>query len=313
MLGRVFDEVPGLCDRVRPGYPAALFWDLADITGIGAGSDVLEVGCGTGQATRQLAELAGVVAAVEPGDGMADHARHRLADLGNVHIERSAFEAWDDAGRRFDAVVAASSWHWVDPAVGWRRAHDVLRPGGWLAMLGHIVVRRPGEAEVYAETADVHEGSRREIRTGVIRLSRTTFALPIRAGVRSTRITTPCSARPWCAGTRPCSGSTDRASLTCCERCRRIESSLLRFGSPCSTPSPIESGPGSVIPSCAAISPCCASASDSTETRSRLGRPGIQGRTTRAIEDAAARRYRPSVEDALRRSIMSTTNRSTMS
>jgi SAM-dependent methyltransferase len=157
MLGRVFDEVPGLCDRVRPGYPAALFWDLADITGIGAGSDLLEVGCGTGQATRQLAELAGVVAAVEPGDGMADLARHRLADLGNVHIERSAFEAWEDARRRFDAVVAASSWHWVDPAVGWRRAHDVLRPGAWLVMLGHIFVRRPGEAEVYAETADVHE------------------------------------------------------------------------------------------------------------------------------------------------------------
>jgi hypothetical protein len=53
--------------------------------------------------------------------------------------------------------VSASAWHWVDPAVGWRRAHDVLGPGGWMALLGHIVVRRPGEPEVYAETADLHE------------------------------------------------------------------------------------------------------------------------------------------------------------
>jgi hypothetical protein len=54
-------------------------------------------------------------------------------------------------------VVAASAWHWVDPSIGWRRAHDMLLPGGWMALLGNVVVRRPGEPEVYAETADLHE------------------------------------------------------------------------------------------------------------------------------------------------------------
>ena len=53
--------------------------------------------------------------------------------------------------------MSASAWHWVDPAVSWRRAYELLRPGGWLALLGHVVVRRPGEPEVYAETADLHE------------------------------------------------------------------------------------------------------------------------------------------------------------
>jgi SAM-dependent methyltransferase len=156
-LGGVFNEVPELYDRVRPGYPSDLFSDLLAITGVERGSAVLEVGCGTGQATRALAELGCVVTAVEPGAGLADLARQRLADLGNVEIESSTFEAWSDRGRRFDAVVAASSWHWIDPSVGWRRAHDVLRPGGWLALLSNVVIRRPGEAEVYAETADLHE------------------------------------------------------------------------------------------------------------------------------------------------------------
>jgi SAM-dependent methyltransferase len=53
--------------------------------------------------------------------------------------------------------VAASSWHWVDPTIGWRKAHQILRPGGWLVLIGHVTVRRPGEPEVYAETADLHE------------------------------------------------------------------------------------------------------------------------------------------------------------
>lgn len=156
-LSRVFNEVPELYDRVRPGYPDALFADLVTVTGLGAGSSVLEVGCGTGQATRSLAALGGSVTAVEAGTDMAALARQRLAAFGNVEVETSAFEEWDDRGARFDVLVAASSWHWVDPSIGWQRAHDVLRPGGWMALLGNVVVRRPGEPEMYAEIADLHE------------------------------------------------------------------------------------------------------------------------------------------------------------
>jgi SAM-dependent methyltransferase len=156
-LGRVFNEVPELYDRVRPGYPDQLFAGLATITGMDRRSSVLEVGCGTGQATRSLAALRCSVTAIEPGEGMAALARQRIAAFGNVNVETSTFEDWDDRGRRFDVLVAASAWHWVDPSIGRPRAHDVLHPGGWMALLGYVVVRRPGEPEVYAETADLHE------------------------------------------------------------------------------------------------------------------------------------------------------------
>ncbi|MBI0296049.1 methyltransferase domain-containing protein [Streptomyces sp. PRKS01-29] len=144
-------------DRVRPGYPDELFADLAAVTGLDERSSVLEVGCGTGQATRSLAALGCSLTAIEPGRDMAALARRRLAVFPDVDVRTSAFEEWDDRGARFDVLVAASSWHWVDPSIGWRRAHDLLRPGGWMALLGNVVVRRPGEPEVYAETADLHE------------------------------------------------------------------------------------------------------------------------------------------------------------
>jgi SAM-dependent methyltransferase len=156
-LGRLFDEDPELYDRVRPTYPNELFTDLVATTELDSRSSVLEVGCGTGQATRSLAALGCSVTAIELGSGMAALARQRLAVLSNVAVEVSSFEEWDDQGRRFDLLVAAAAWHWVDPSVGWRRAHEVLRPGGWMALLGNVVVRRPDELEVYAETADLHE------------------------------------------------------------------------------------------------------------------------------------------------------------
>ncbi|MBC9714788.1 class I SAM-dependent methyltransferase [Streptomyces sp. TRM66268-LWL] len=148
--------MPELYDRVRPGYPDGLFTDLVAVTGMDDRSSVLEVGCGTGQATRSLAALGCVVTAIEPGVDMAELARRRLASFRTVDVETSTFEEWDDRGRRFDVLVAASSWHWVDPSISWQRAHDVLRPGGWMALLGHVVVRRPDEPEVYGETADLH-------------------------------------------------------------------------------------------------------------------------------------------------------------
>jgi SAM-dependent methyltransferase len=156
-LGRVFNEVPDLYDRVRPAYPNELFADLAAVTGLDGRSSLLEVGCGTGQATRSLARLGCSVTAVEAGDAMAALARQRLAAFPNVAVETSTFEEWDDRGRRFDVLAAAASWHWIDPSTGWRRAHEVLRPGGWMALIGNVVVRRPGEPEVYAATADLHE------------------------------------------------------------------------------------------------------------------------------------------------------------
>ncbi|MGH3855673.1 MAG: class I SAM-dependent methyltransferase [Pseudonocardiaceae bacterium] len=66
-----------------------------------------------------------------------------------------AFEAWDPAGRAFDAVVAGQAWHWVEPVAGAAKAARVLRPSGRLAVFGHVFDAPPEVAEalttVYGE------------------------------------------------------------------------------------------------------------------------------------------------------------------
>ena len=153
----MFNEVPDAYDRVRPTYSDELFEDVVALTGADSRSAILEVGCGTGQPTRALAALGYTVVAVEPGETLAALARQHLQAFPKVEIETTTFEQWVDHDRRFDLLVAAASWHWVDPLIGWRRAHVVRVPGGRLAVLGNVVVRRPGELEVYAETADLHQ------------------------------------------------------------------------------------------------------------------------------------------------------------
>ncbi|MFI0408427.1 class I SAM-dependent methyltransferase [Actinomadura sp. 3N508] len=113
-------------DRARPRYPAEL---IERIVAAAPGPDVLDVGCGTGIAARQLRAAGAEVLGVEPDARMADLARRH-----GIAADVATFEDWDPAGREFDAVVAAQAWHWIDPDAGAAKAARILRPGGLLSV-----------------------------------------------------------------------------------------------------------------------------------------------------------------------------------
>ncbi|MFG2594775.1 class I SAM-dependent methyltransferase [Streptomyces sp. NPDC048462] len=129
-------------DRARPGYPEAL---VARIVAGSPGPEVLDIGCGTGIAARQFQAAGCAVLGVEPDARMADVARVR-----GLPVEVAAFEDWQPAGRRFDTLIAAQSWHWVDPVAGAVKAARLLRPGGRLAIFGHAYEPPAEVAEPFA-------------------------------------------------------------------------------------------------------------------------------------------------------------------
>ncbi|MGW5383499.1 class I SAM-dependent methyltransferase [Nocardia sp. NPDC003963] len=129
-------------DRARPRYPETL---VARILAGAPGTDVLDVGCGTGIAAGQFRAAGCTVLGVEPDARMADFARDR-----GLRVEVTTFEKWEPGDRMFDAVVAAQSWHWVDPLAGAAKAARVLRPGGRLAIFGHVYEPPAEVAEPFA-------------------------------------------------------------------------------------------------------------------------------------------------------------------
>jgi SAM-dependent methyltransferase len=96
---------------------------------------VLEIGPGTGQATVPLAERGCRIVAVELGAGLAAVARRKLARYPRVEVVVAAFEDWPLPPDPFDLVLAATAFHWIDPAVRVAKAADALRPGGALAVI----------------------------------------------------------------------------------------------------------------------------------------------------------------------------------
>lgn len=131
-LRETFNQDAERYDRARPRYPKQLF-DAFTAAGLPPGARVLEIGCGTGQATVPLAERGYRIVAVELGPEMTALARRNLADSGAVEVVTAAFEDWPLPEEPFDAVFSATAFHWVDPAVRVAKSADALRPGGLLA------------------------------------------------------------------------------------------------------------------------------------------------------------------------------------
>jgi len=195
---RSFGEVADDYDRYRPGPPIeAARWVL------GPGRNtVADLGAGTGGLTRSLVELAPRVVALEPDRRM----RRVLADHGGgAAVVGALGEALPLGTGSLDAVVASSSWHWMDPTVAGAEVARVLRPGGVFGLLWSGPDRRlPWVAELLArprrpenETGDGGDHRRRrtmvlpaqlpfaERETTVIRFSRT-FDLDELAGLAGT-------------------------------------------------------------------------------------------------------------------------------
>jgi len=152
-----FDRIAELYDAARREYPHWLFDELFGSIAIDAAkADILEVGCGTGQATLSLAQRASSVVAVEMGPHLARIARRKTSSFSNIEIVDSRFEDWKPA-RRFDLVAAFTSWHWIDPEARYVKAAAALKPGGTLAFTVNEHVFPPGYDPFFVEIQDCYE------------------------------------------------------------------------------------------------------------------------------------------------------------
>ncbi|MDJ0768428.1 MAG: class I SAM-dependent methyltransferase [Ilumatobacter sp.] len=141
-LRATFDSSAAAYHGARPRYPVELFDALDEYAGAASAAEVLEIGPGTGIATIPLAERGHRVTAIEIGERLSARARANTAGLGGVSIVHGSFDDWEPSRwGMFDRVVAATAWHWLDPATKYVRAHRHLRPLGTLAFWSalHVV------------------------------------------------------------------------------------------------------------------------------------------------------------------------------
>jgi SAM-dependent methyltransferase len=150
---RSFDRVPEVYERVRPHYPAGLFDRLFEL--LPPDPLVLEVGPGTGKATRGLLEHGATVHAVEIGSALAETLRTGLP-FEKLSIEVGDFEQMPTTSAAYDCVFAASAYHWIASDARLDRPAVLLKRGGVLAVVDLIQVDSPDDRGFFAAAQHIY-------------------------------------------------------------------------------------------------------------------------------------------------------------
>ncbi len=156
-IRRAFDRAPALYDEIRPDYPGSLFDTL--FARLPDKPSVIEVGPGTGQATRELLSRDARITAVELGPDLAQHLRDKFApdrlnvitgDFETVGADRLPLDS-------FDAVVSATAYHWIDQDVRCTRPAELLKHGGLLAIIDLIQVESADDLGYFDQVQPIYE------------------------------------------------------------------------------------------------------------------------------------------------------------
>ena len=153
-LKTMFNTAAMLYEDVRPGYPENLIQDVVDLSGLSDHSRILEVGCGTGKATRSFAERGYELVCLDIGADLIAVAKEKLKTFPNVSFVRQAFETWKPEGK-FDLIISATAFHWVDPQVRYLKASEVLESSGFLAVFSNQHARK--DEGFFGEVQDVYD------------------------------------------------------------------------------------------------------------------------------------------------------------
>ena len=138
-----FESVADEYDAARPDYPPGVFDALGSLEGL----QVLDVGAGTGIATRQLSARGARVIAVDPGREVLARALARTPSLPAIASDGAVLPIRDGV---VDLICFAQAWHWLGPDGRAPEAHRVLRAGGrWAGWWSHARADRDPWFDAY--------------------------------------------------------------------------------------------------------------------------------------------------------------------
>ena len=151
-----FDNAAAVYHRIRPQYPAPLFDALFELLPEGRAPRVIEVGPGTGQATGSLLARGAAVTAVEVGPQLAAFLGRTYRRQDRLTVLNAAFEEAALEPRAWDAVVAATSYHWVEASARMARPAELLMDGGVIAIIDTIQVRSAVDRDFFERAQVVY-------------------------------------------------------------------------------------------------------------------------------------------------------------
>ena len=162
-LRTTFDRAALLYDEARPGYLDELFEDVVSLSNIQPDGRIIEIGCGTGQATVPFARRGYSILCIELGENLAAVARRNLAAYPRAEVCTGSFEEHPVEEGVFDLAISATAFHWLDPTVAYPKVAHLLRHKGAIALFWNEHVQSDAGKGFFEAAQEVYEREAPEI------------------------------------------------------------------------------------------------------------------------------------------------------
>ncbi|MBP7992188.1 MAG: class I SAM-dependent methyltransferase [Candidatus Magasanikbacteria bacterium] len=133
-LKNTFDNLSKLYDEVRPTYPPELINDIVAYAHLKPDAQILDIGCGSGQATIPFAERGYSIVGIDISENLLEIAQEKTVAMNTVSYLKDSFENAEFEPESFDLLIAAQAFHWIDPDIGYPKSREILKSGGTFAL-----------------------------------------------------------------------------------------------------------------------------------------------------------------------------------
>ena len=155
---KVFDSCvsPEEFDRWRTRYCDELFVDIIEHAKLDNSKTALEIGPGTGQATKPILKTGCSYSAIELGENFTADMKKKFSSYDNFQIVNADFETYDFGENRFDLVYSAATIQWISEEIAFPKAYDILKRNGTLAMFMTRTDYETPNKELFQKIQDVY-------------------------------------------------------------------------------------------------------------------------------------------------------------
>lgn len=153
---KTFDNATLDYDKSRLTYVKEIYEDIFRYKPIDSDSYVLEIGLGTGKASRTILDTQCHFIGVEPGEKLADLARSRYQAYANFSLFNQTLQDFAGSDNSFDLIYAATAFHWIPEEYGYNRVFNLLKPGGAFARFAYHAGTDKGRTEMTEEIQEIY-------------------------------------------------------------------------------------------------------------------------------------------------------------
>ncbi len=166
-----YTPVAEIYHQARPKYPQTLIDQAMILAKLNPSTEVLELGCGSGNATIAFAHLDLPMTCLEINSEFCRLAQHNCRAYPQVEIYNTSFEEWKIESK-FHAVLSANAFHWFSPKVKYAKVAASLKNNGFLILLWNLTPEPPLEIfqalneiyQVYTPSLFKYEGAAKQAK-----------------------------------------------------------------------------------------------------------------------------------------------------